>query len=204
MSEEPDPPRPAPEDPGVAELDGRLRGRWKAERRAHEEEIRREHWQSRTLVDAVAEAMRRGDEVAVHLPGRRTLTSHVMATGRDYAIIEECNPPRREYGVRLIGDPAGPPLHFLELKGGGKERRDDSPREAPPTFQALLQQYDFQQHVDPDRHVELDTTFEPHRVRGTLLALAPDHLYIRDHAAARELLIPTTAVACITWADPHT
>lgn len=204
MSDDPPTPHLPTDDPDLAELRGRMRGQWKAERRAHEHEARREHWQNRDLVDAVRDAMHHGDHIAVHLPGSRTIAGHLVATGGDYALVRAPHPPHREYGIRLAGAATGPytgPQLSIEVIPGDPSAPAPERRDVPPTFQALLQQYDFHQQANPRRQVEIGTTLHPRGLRCTLQAHAGDHLCIHD-ADGRTHLIPTATLIYIAWAAP--
>ena len=205
-----DPTQPSgPEQPELGELRGRLRGQWKAERRAEEREALREHWLQRDLIDAVTEAMHRGDHVTITLPGDRVLSGRIVATGRDYALLRTDQRPSRDFAVRLAdadrrraGDPyAGPQLLVAVTEGTPTDGPVESP-DAPATFQALLHQYDFEQQADLGRKVELGTTLHPRGLVGRLRAHAWDHLYVTD-ATSSHLFVPVGAVTYIAWSS-HT
>ena len=100
MNNDPTQPTP-PDEPELGALRGQLRGQWKAERRAEEREALREHWLQRDLIDAVTEAMHRRDHVTITLPGDRVLAGHIIATGRDYALLRTDQRPSRDFAVRL-------------------------------------------------------------------------------------------------------
>ena len=209
MNHDPTPPT-GPEQPELGELRGRLRGQWKAERRAEEREALREHWLQRDLIDAVAEAMQRGDHVTITLPGNRVLSGRIVATGRDYALLRTDHRPSRNFAVRLTdpdrrraGDPyAGPQLLVAVTEGTPTDGPVESP-DAPATFQALLHQYDFEQQADLRREVELGTTLHPRGIVCRLRAHAWDHLYVLQADGARAL-IPVAALTYIAWTSDDT
>ena len=197
---------PSADDRELGELRGRLRGRWKAERRAEEREAVREHWLERNLIGAVADAMRRGSRITVHLPGGRTLTGHVTACGRDYALLRQDHQPPREVAVRLAdhigineGDPYTGPHLFIVIDEARRATTPPRPLAEPPaTFQAILHQYDFAQQAEPLREIELGTLFHPQGLICHLRAHAWDHLYVEDRNH-HQLLIPATTVTYIAW-----
>lgn len=206
-----DPPGPAlPEDPDLGELRGRLHAQWKAERRAEEREAIREHWLQRDLVQAAADAMHRGVQVALTLPGDRTLAGHLVATGHDYALLRAEQKPTRDVAVRLTdpdrrraGDPyTGPHVLIQITEAADSTNPPDKPVEAPPTFQAVLHHYDFQQQTHPTREVELGTVFHPHGLICRFHAHAWDHLYVRDRNR-HQIFLPAGAVTYITWSLPN-
>ena len=204
MSHDPTPPT-GPEQPELAELRGRLRGQWKAERRAEEREALRAHWLQRDLIDAVAEAMNRGDHVTITLPGDRVLSGRIIATGRDYALLRTDQRPSRDFAVRLAdadrrraGDPyAGPELLVAITEGTTTDGPVDS-LDAPETFQALLHQCDFEQQASPGREVELGTTFHSRGLICRVRAHAWDHLYVHEGNGS-DVLVPVGAVMYIAW-----
>lgn len=198
---------PAADDLELGELRGRLRGRWKAERRAHEREALHEHWTERDLIDAVGETMDRGDEVAIHLPGSRTLTGQIAGVGRDYALLRSTQAPTRDYAVRLgastNGDPYGKPVLYVEILGSA--HADSVPArtpDLPPTFQAVLQQHDFLQQENPQRRTEIGTVLHPRGVQCVLHAHAGDHLYVRDEHG-HDILLPVVAITYIMAVPPR-
>lgn len=199
-----DPDTPA-DDLEVAELRGRLRGRWKAERREHEREALHEHWAQRTLLDAVRESMDRGDHIAIHLPGPRTLTGHIVGVGQDYAFLRSTSTPVREYAVRLsapaAANPYGGPLLYVEILANHANSAPPAPDDLPPTFQAVLQQHAFHHQQDPQLTAEIGAHLHPRGLAATIMAHAGDHLYVHE-PQGRDLLLP---VACITYvARPST
>lgn len=149
----------------VAALRGRLRGRWKAERREHEREALHERWGQRTIVSAVRESMDRGDHLAFHLPGPRTLTGHITGVGLDYALLWSTSTPVREYAVRLAGpvDMARTltPDHSCTSRSWPTTPAPHPrpPDDLPPTFQAVLQQHAFRHEQDSQLVVEIGTVF---------------------------------------------
>lgn len=202
MTHDPTPPT-GPEQPELGELRGRLRGQWKAERRAEEREALREHWLQRDLIDAVAEAMSRGDHVTITLPGDRVLSGRIVATGRDYALLRTDQRPSRDFAVRLAdpdrrraGDPYAGPQFLVAITEGTPAKDPVETLDAPATFQALLHQYDFEQQADPGRAIELGTTFHPRGLVCRLRAHAWDHLYVLDDNDT-SVLIPVTALTYI-------
>jgi len=185
----------------AAELRGRLRGRWKAERRVQEHEALHEHRASRDLVDALRETMARGDEVVVHLAAARPLTGEITAVGQDYVAVRPTGSTGRERHIRLpVVDASASPQLCIEIRPRQATRRTESSSEpSPPTFQGVLQQYDFHQQADPLRSVEVGTTLQPDPVRCTLLAHAGDHLVVKL-SEGHEMLVPVGMVTYIAWA----
>lgn len=186
----------------AAELRGRLRGRWKAERRVQEHEALHEHRASRDLVDALRETMARGDEVVVHLAAARPLTGQITAVGQDYVAVRPTSSAHMERHIQLpVADaPTSAQLCF-EIRPGQATRSTESSFEpSPPTFQGVLQQYDFHQQADPLRSVEIGTTLQADPVRCTLLAHAGDHLVVKL-PEGHEMLVPVRVVTYIAWAS---
>ena len=196
-----------PEDPrhlkDLTDVRASMRAEFRAERRSAEAETVHDMWTRRTLGDVLAEAMRRGDRVAIHLHPGRAVEGVIVDGGRDYAVIET---PRQRIAVRIAAvrrdagiDPyEGPQLH-IEVRerapAGGAEASKPS-----STFRSVLQRYDFEQQLDERRYAEIGTTRRLDPLIGRLLALAADHLYVRDRDDV-ELFIPTSAITYITWAD---
>lgn len=187
----------------VAELRGRLRGRWKAERREHEREALHEHWAQRTLVDAVGESMDRGDHIAVHLPGPRTLTGHIAGVGQDYASLRSTSTPVREYSVRLCApaaaNPYGGPLLYVEILANHATSTPPAPAldDLPPTFQAVLQQHAFHHQQDSQLVAEIGTAFHPRGLIATIKVHAGDHLYVHGQQG-RDVLLPAGLITYIS------
>lgn len=199
-------PGPPDQELELAELRGRLRGRWKAERRDQEREALHEHWQQRDLIDAVIESMHRGDEVAFHFPAPRTLRGYILSVGRDYATLREAAAPHREYAIRLPrrglaadSDAYSAPHVAFEVLRRASHVWGENPEIMCPTFQAVLQEFDFTQQAAPHRLAELATTFHVEPWLGTFQAHTGDHVYLRSRDG-RELFIPASTIASVAWA----
>lgn len=193
---------PAADNLELAELRGRMRGRWKAQRREHEREALHEHWAQRTLIDAVRESMDRGDQVAVHLPGPRTLTGHITGVGRDYALLTS---PRSaaDYAIRLTDptDTTSPytgPHYFLEILAKDGASTPSPLKDLPQTFQAVLQQLAFSHQEDAQLVAEIGTAFHTPGFRCRIKAHAGDHLYLTE-GNGRDLLLPAATITYTNW-----
>ncbi|MBA2556999.1 MAG: hypothetical protein H0V12_06590 [Chloroflexi bacterium] len=199
-----------PEDPrhqkDLTDVRASMRAEFRAERRSTEAEAIHDMWTRRTLSDAVAEAMRRGDRVAIHLHPGHNVEGVIVDAGRDYAVVET---PRQRLAVRVaaatrdaVVDPYEGPQLLIEVReripAGGAEASKPS-----STFRAVLQRYEFEQQLDERRWAEVGTTRRIDPLTARLLALAADHLYVRDRDDV-ELFIPTSAITYITWADAGT
>jgi hypothetical protein len=185
-------------------LAARVRAENRAERRQAELEAVRERWRSRRFVEAVQEAMRRGDELTVWLPPGRRLRGVVVDAGVDFATLDDSG---RRISVHLaagvqtdFGDPYQPPLVVVAIahrsRSGGT-----NPSRRTPSFQALLHQFDFEQrYLRPTRHVEVSTLLDADPLVGRIEVHAWDHLYLRATDGS-EVFVPVAAITTIAWAD---
>lgn len=173
------------------ELSASLRAEFRAERREEEREAVRHAWARRRLRDAAAEAMRRGDQVIVHLAGRR-VTGTVTAVGTDYAAVVDVT------GAVVVHLGAGTPI--LQIRAHAQGCGVQAPGD-PKTFLAALRSYQIDQDRDPRgrRMIELGTPTHPDGLVGRLEAVAVDHVYLRDRHGC-DWYIPTTAISYLTWA----
>lgn len=143
--------------------------------------------------------MDRGDEVRMHQTGALPLTGRIVALGRDYVVLRPPGPTEPERHVKLpVEGASGPQLCIEIIPRTGSDTSEASASDNPPTFQAVLQQYDFHQQTDPLRTVELGTTLRPNGVRCTLVAHAGDHLVVRL-PEGHELLVPIVVITHIAW-----
>lgn len=196
-----------PEDPrhlkDLTDVRASMRAEFRAERRSTEAEAVHDLWTRRTLSDVLAEAMRRGDRMVIHLHPGRAVEGVIVDAGRDYAIVET---PRQRVAIRVAAvsrdaaiDPYEGPQLLIEVRervaAGGAEASKPS-----STFRSVLQRYEFEQQLDERRYAEIGTTRRLDPLAARLLALATDHLYVRDRDDV-ELFIPTSAITYITWAD---
>jgi len=184
-------------------LTARVRAEHRAERRQLELEAVHERLRARGFDDVIAEALRRGDELAVSLPGGRRVRGLVVDAGADFATLQAGD---RLIGVHLaagiqqeFGEPYQPPLAVLRIsrrsRSGGT-----NPSGRTPSFQALLHQYDFEQrYLRPSALVEVGTLVEPDPIIGRIEAHAWDHLYLRSDDGT-EVFIPVAAITTIAWA----
>ena len=196
-----------PEDPrhgkDLTDVRASMRAEFRAERRSMEAEAVHDMWTRRTLSDVMAEGMRRGDRVAVHLHPGRVVEGVVVDAGRDYATVETA---RQRVAVRIgavsrdaVINPYEGPQLLIEIRerlpAGGAEASKPS-----STFRSVLQRYEFEQQLDERRRVEIGITRRLDPLIARLLALATDHLYVRDRDDV-EVFIPTSAITYITWAE---
>jgi hypothetical protein len=188
----------------LEDLAARVRAEGRAERRQVELEAVRERWRSRRFVEAVQEAMRRGDEVTVVLPGGRKLQGLVVDAGVDFATLWAAG---RGVSVHLsagvqseFGDPYQPPLVMVTIRRRSRSG-GTNPSRRTPSFQALLHQYDFEQrYLRPGRYVEVGTLLERDPVVGRIEVHAWDHLYLRTEDGS-EVFVPVAAITTIAWAE---
>lgn len=187
------------------ELSAALRAEYRAERREDERVAVRHAWRSRRLIDVAAEAMRRGDQVSVHLPGR-SVSGAITSVGEDFAVVHSTcgsGQPRRFHDGRLpvtvVHFPAGAPGPLLQVsaraRAGGVQQAP-----GPKTFLAALRTYQTDQDLDPRgrRCVELGTLAQ--ELVGHLEAVAVDHVFLRARQGT-DWYIPTTSVTYVAWAQ---
>ena len=195
-----DPPRdPDPTtDPDLADVRARMRAEYRAERRAAELEALRDHWSRRTIADVLAEAMRRGDTVTVHLWPQRRVTGTVSDAGRDFAVIQN---PHQRVAVRVT-DRDHHPYHGPQLLVEIRERvRAGGTQATKPSasFRAVLQRFDFDSQTDPQVLVEIGVTLRSQPIVGHVQVLAEDHLYLVDDHTM-DHFVPLSAVTYVAWA----
>lgn len=192
------------DDLDLHDLDARMRQVWRQERREVEREDILSHWQNRNLTDAAAEAMRRGDRVAVILPHAH-FEGRVFMVGRDFAgLATQPGAPvvyirLADWQAREREDPyTGPQLLFEvteRARSGGRESRW-----GPTTFQAVLHEFGLAQQMDfaARAQVEVGTTLPSRRkISGVLRAHAWDHCYIESNGA--QLFLPVSSITYVTW-----
>lgn len=196
MSDPPSDPDPTT-DPDLADVRARMRAEYRAERRAAEHEAVRDHWSRRTIADVLAEAMRRGDTVTLHLWPQRRITGTVSDAGRDFAVIDT---PQQRVAVR-VADRDGHPYHGPQLLIETRERaRTGGAQATKPSasFRAVLQRCDFDSQTDPQLLVEVGVTLRSQPLVGRVQALAEDHLYLVDEHTM-DHFVPLSAITYVAW-----
>lgn len=197
--------RPGDLESELADLSARVRAEHRAERREQELEAVRERWRSRSFVEAVHEAMRRGDEVRVTLPAGRRVEGLVVDAGADFATLDTGGGRVSVHlaaGVRSdFGDPYQPPLAMVSIRSRSRSGGTNASRRTP-SFQALLHQYDFEQrYLRPTQLVVVGTALDAQPIVGHIEVHAWDHLYLRTREGA-EVFVPVAAITTIAWAEP--
>jgi hypothetical protein len=192
-----------PPEEGLAEVRARLRAQFRAARRSEEEEAVRDQWRRRTLAEALAEAMRRGDTVRLRLPGLR-VQGRVLDAGRDYVVVDA---PRGQVVVRVAAagdapDPYHAPLLVAEVVERSRSGGTDATRPAS-TFRAALARLEVDSRLDARLVVEVGTSLGGEGVTGRLEALGADHVYVRTRDGV-DVLVPLGAVtyACARRPPP--
>jgi hypothetical protein len=196
MNDPPSDPDPTT-DPDLADVRARMRAEYRAERRAAELEAVRDHWSRRTIADVLAEAMRRGDTVTLHLWPQRRITGTITDAGRDFAVVEN---PHQRVAVR-VSDRDGHPYHGPQLLAEIRERaRTGGAQATTPsaTFRAVLQRFDFDSQTDPQVLIEVGVTLRSQPLVGCVHALAEDHLYLVDEHAV-DHFIPLSTITYVAW-----
>lgn len=196
--------RPGDLEHELADLSARVRAEHRAERRAQELEAVRERWRSRSFVEAVQEAMRRGDEVRISLPVGRRVEGLVVDAGTDFATVETGAGRVSVHlaaGVRSdFGEAYQPPLAMVTIRSRSRSGGTNASRRTP-SFQALLHQFDFEQrYLRPAQQVVVGTALDPQPVVGRIEVHAWDHLYLRSRDGA-EVFVPVAAITTIAWAE---
>lgn len=177
---------------GDPELSAALRAEYRAERREDERVAVRYAWQSRRLIDVAAEAMRRGDQVSVHLPVR-TVAGLITSVGQDLVAVQSTG------GAMVVHFPAGTPGPLLQVTArahsGGVQ-----PTPSPKTFRAALRSYQTDQDLALPRRRCVELGAYTRELVGHLEAVAVDHVFLRARQGS-DWYIPLAAVSYVAWAQ---
>ncbi len=155
-------------------------------------------------MEAVHEALRRGDELRVWLPGGQRLDGVVIDAGVDFATLRSGD---RQVSVHLsagvqteFGDPYQPPLVMVSVRHRSRSG-GTNPSRRTPSFQALLHQFDFEQrYLRPSAFVSVGTVLDREPVLGRIEVHAWDHLYLRGRDG-EEIFVPVAAISTIAWVE---
>lgn len=160
-------------DPGLAAAGAAYRDELRAEAAAYEELAARDRLRGRTLADVAAEALARGDIVAVTAAGRTFTGALVFAAG-DLACLR--TPAGEDVDVRLAGAVS---LRVVEaVRSGGRSRGS-----GPATFAARLGE-----HESAGTVLEFGTRAPDGGLVGRVEAVAADHVVVLDTEGARSFV----------------
>ena len=167
-------------DPDVEELGVRMRAELRAEAAEYEALAALDLARSQRLLDVLAAAMRRGDEVEL-----------LAGDGRFRGLVKDAvGDLVRLRGEGEVIDVAVDAIRLLRLTGSARVPVADRPRRTATTFRARLAE-----HEGAAGALVIETDGPVGTLRGTIEVVASDHLVIRIVGAGRVHLALSDVVA---------